>query len=167
MANQVITHKSIGCLCMKAKNGDDFVYVYCIINKCTWHHYSLGYRNQTKIFKFSMARGVKWCIVFVALRFVYRLLAPWNPVNIFLQHAYFTNIFLFLNVHVCVNYAGFCWDSHDYWSVIFILKTSIHMHNYKSSNSEQLNNAMVNSYCIYKNNFYTFMKIILVHYPHI
>jgi len=32
------------------------------------------------------------------------------------------------------------------------------MHNYKSSNSEQLNNAMINSYCIYKNNYYTFKE---------
>ena len=30
--------------------------------------YHLGYKNKAKIFKFSMARRVRWCIVFVDLK---------------------------------------------------------------------------------------------------
>jgi len=65
------------------ESGGDFVYTYCIVNKCTWHPHHSGYRNETKIFELSIARRLRWYIVFVDLKLPSLIAETNNPCKYF------------------------------------------------------------------------------------
>jgi len=79
-----------------------------------WHAHCSGHRNETKIFKLSIARRVRWYIVSVDLKLPLLIagLCKCFPIACVILQIIFKFLFFF-NIHAWANNVGFCWDGHN------------------------------------------------------
>ena len=71
-------------------------------------HSPFRLRKRNKNFELSIARRVRWHIVFVDLKLPSLIAGPINPCKYFPVACVISQIiFVFFNIHACVNYAGF------------------------------------------------------------
>ena len=108
------------------ESGSDFVYVYRIINKCTWHTRRLWYWNEGKIFELSIARWVRWFLVFVDLKVSLLIAGPINTCKYFPVARIIACIifkFRFVSIHMLEQtMRGFAGMVTCYWDIALYVR---------------------------------------------